>query len=137
MNGKKHFVASVIIFIITMFIQRDIIEYAKAFTLIFWGYFPDIDNLKSVKYHRNWFTHSIILPGSLCLFFYYDPFFWIMMMIQAAHLIMDMKFKKVGGSYCIVKPSGDRMNYERSTAWLGVNGIPFLIIAIYAMFILF
>ena len=127
MNSRRHFIASVIVFVIArILIPGSPLEVAKSSVLILFGYFPDIDKIPhSIKYHRNWLTHSMILPMLGC-FLFNDSFFWIAGFIQAAHLLMDVRMGNHGGSYCIVKPSGDRMTSKHSTAWLVGNAMAFI-----------
>ena len=112
----------------------------ETFPLIMFGNFADID--QDWKGHRNWLTHSSILTaGPLAWYAFVSPddlwFFMTVAAVQALHLIMDMKFDHTKGTYCIVKPrkkwNGERYEHDRmeagnSTLWLGLNGLPVMVL---------
>lgn len=117
---------------IAMFIYLFIAYYLPAFEI---GYiwivgcltlFPDYDILFGLK-HRNWFFHSNLLPLIQCIF-YQNNIFILALLAVTIHLILDLRFDKVGGTYCI-----HGLNSLQSTIYYLINigwGITIIVILI-------
>jgi len=105
---------------IAMFIYLFIAYYLPAFEI---GYvwiigcltlFPDYDILFGLK-HRNWFFHSNILP-IIQVLIYQDQIGILAVLGITIHLILDLRFDKAGGTYCI-----HGLNSLQSTVYYLVN----------------
>jgi len=91
----------------------------------FFGYMlPDTDQGYEYLHHRNWFTHSCLIPAILTVV----TWFWIpvgfLSLVIGVHLLADLKFQdELRGFGAISKREGDRMSSRNSKAWLIGNAI--------------
>lgn len=117
-STKWHVTTAFIVFLIlTVF---GIIHWSTLFTATFFTMIPDFD--ARTKYHRHFFTHSIIIPFPLIFSPIYRELGYILMLSIAIHLVCDISFKIKGGKYCInfwTKGFG----YWGSTYWLSCNAV--------------
>ena len=142
MEAKVHvpigFISCLIVYIITYYWYWNGNTFSLAFFGIFGSLLPDLDQI--FKRHRDWFTHSSIIPIISVVYMlgwsfgrYYDVFY--LSLAIGLHLLFDLKFdnKKKLGTYCIVKPGYvlrkkkksnkkelgmDRMTAKHTDLWL-------------------
>lgn len=158
MDSRIHapvgFLACFIIYVITYYYYDNGNTWALVFSSIVGSTLPDWDKIFQLP-HRNWFTHSFIVP-LLCIIYmlgwdiarYYDVFFLILSL--GFHLFFDLKISGKMGTYCIVKPGFvmrktkagkkkagyDAMTARHTDAWLLANGSA-CFITCFLMYILF
>jgi len=124
MNFKYHFLISLLIFHL-LWIPIPELKYIELWLFAFLTTLPDIDLKIDQGSHRNFLTHSIIIP--ILWIFWIDSgiglwFRMCFLLTISIHLLLDISFKKKGGSYTI-KILKWRLNYKGSTFYLCLNSI--------------
>ena len=99
-------------------------EIAAGVVLAFFGYsWSDSDQGYDYLHHRNWFTHSCLMPVILTI----ATFFWIpvgfLSLTVGTHLLCDLKRDKLQGYGLISLGEGRRLRSRESKLWLLVNGL--------------
>jgi hypothetical protein len=98
-----------------------------------------IDDMRSSK-HRHWFWHSAIVPNVLVIASCYagENIFPVstFCLVIAIHLLGDLKLKKDGkrGPYLIWLRKGKRMSRKNTDAYLIINAVFCIILAVIGMF---
>lgn len=108
--------------------------------------FPDLDLAFGQRYHRHWLFHSIlwlIVCWVLALMYpIFMLFIALLMYSVGIHLLCDMRFRKVGGTYTIklfevpITRKVKGLNYGKSTLWLFLNFLLSIILLIITILVI-
>ena len=119
MNRKWHVLIAGIIFMILGWVIPEM-RIAHLYIYVTVTLLPDFDILFKIR-HRHWIFHSLYFPLLSLIITFSEGITSVQMGCLLAigiHLLLDVSFKKKGGTYCV---SG--LNYEKTTIFLIVNGL--------------
>jgi len=125
MKFKGHTIITAIVLVILSLIFRDITVTSILIPILFIADGPDVD-LK-FNSHRNIFFHSLFLPIITLIFI--PSILTIMITFTIGlHLLCDVSFKKVGGTYCVKLYHKAIGGYWFATIWFISNFVASIII---------